>query len=518
LQKSVGTPTGITRHPYTSAMTKFRVLVLTLGTLTIHLVGINFSQAAPTTKALTCGYSSNSDLVLAYGVNSVTVTNPNGCNTFGTLASLRITQGSGSTWTYSKTIGGVTTSGAYGTFDGTFQTGSLGTEDSFTLNLTSATSNSVMFYNDSQGSFNVYFNSQVESINPNPVVIGRQVTVTGSNLTNVTNLTLQGPTYFGVTTSDRTATQLTFIMPETASGMMGPVTVTAGTYKLYLGGTNVWLTSLTAAAAPAVTAPGAPTIGVATGLSPTSASISFIAPASNGGATIETYTATSTPGSITGRVFQSASGSIIITGLTSSTAYTFRVTASNSAGTSSASSATVSITTPSTDAEVAASAKAALEAAVAKRETEKLAARADITNKIKSAKELTVESFSDADIPGITASNISLVQAEIIALPETSRADLNSILKIARKYEVVGTIASDRVTSIYSDCLIEIGLIAKENKFKATLTAAIKQLPITDRSSYVAIQRAVDAKMVELQARKARLASAIARNASRYSK
>lgn len=510
-------------------MKKNRVLVLVLGSLVINLIGINYSVAAPTTKALTCGYSSNSNLVLAYGVNSVTITNPSGCNTFGTLASLGITYGSGSTWTYSKTISGVTISGAYNTFDGTFQTGSLGTGDSFTLNLTSATSNMVMFYNDEQGRFYVYFNSQVESFNPSPVVIGRQVTVTGSNLSAVTSLSLQGPSFLSVNTSDRTATQLTFIMPETATGMYGPFTVEAGTYSVWLGGTNVKLTSLRAVtAALAVSAPGAPIIGVSTALSPTSASISFTQPASNGGAAIETYTATSTPGSFTGRLLQAGSGIITVTGLSSSTAYTFRVSASNSAGTSSASSATVSITTPASAAELAAqiaatasdaaaAAKAALDAAVAKREAEKLAARADIINKIKSSKELTVESFSNADIPGITVSNISLVQAEIIALPEASRVDLSQVLKIAQKYEVVGKIASDQVASVHSDSLIEIGLIPKGSKNKEAITAAIKTLPSSVRSSYASIKKAIDAKMADIQARKDRLANVIARNTSRYS-
>ena len=107
-------------------------------------------------------------------------------------------------------------------------------------------------------------------------------------------------------------------------------------------------------ATPDVTVPSTPTIGVVTALSPTSASVAFTAPTSNGGATIQNYTATSTPGSITGQVFQSGSGSITVTGLTSSTAYTFTVTASNSVGTSSVSSASISITTPATDEEFAA--------------------------------------------------------------------------------------------------------------------------------------------------------------------
>jgi uncharacterized delta-60 repeat protein len=269
---------------------------------------------------------------------------------------------------------------------------------------------------------------------------------------------------------------------------------------------------------PAATAPGAPTIGSATALSPTSVSITFTAPANNGGATIETYTATSTPGSITGRVLQSGSGSITITGLTSSTAYTFRVTAANSAGTSSASGATASITTPPSESERTAAALAAEKAAVAKREAEKQEARAEIKNSLVTSKVISLEMFTKAEISGITAENIAEVQNEIAALPQIFRADLNQVLKIARKYEVVGKIASNQVATVLPVTLIEIGLIPEDSKYKAAITSTIKKLPASDRSSYASIKKAIDAKMAEIQTRKDRLANVVARINSRYSK
>jgi hypothetical protein len=269
---------------------------------------------------------------------------------------------------------------------------------------------------------------------------------------------------------------------------------------------------------PAATAPGAPTIGAATTLSPTSVSITYTAPTSNGGATIETYTATSSPGSITGRVFQSGSGSITITGLTSSTAYTFRVTAANSAGTSSASGATASITTPPSESERTAAALAAEKAAAAKREAEKQEARAEIKNSLVTSKVISLEMFAKAEISGITAENIEEVQNEIAALPQISRADLNQVLKIARKYEVVGKIASNQVATVLPVTLIEIGLIPEDSKYKAAITSTIKKLPASDRSSYASIKKAIDAKMAEIQTRKDRLANVVARINSRYSK
>lgn len=84
----------------------------------------------------------------------------------------------------------------------------------------------------------------------------------------------------------------------------------------------------------------APTIGTATG-GIEQASITFTAPYDNGGATIASYTATSSPGSITG---SASSSPITVTGLTGGTAYTFTVTATNSAGVSAASSASNSVT------------------------------------------------------------------------------------------------------------------------------------------------------------------------------
>ena len=86
--------------------------------------------------------------------------------------------------------------------------------------------------------------------------------------------------------------------------------------------------------------PGAPTIGTATAGN-TQASVTFSAPASNGGANISGYTVTSSPGGITGTA---ASSPITVTGLTNGVAYTFSVTATNSAGTGSASAASNSVT------------------------------------------------------------------------------------------------------------------------------------------------------------------------------
>jgi len=77
-----------------------------------------------------------------------------------------------------------------------------------------------------------------------------------------------------------------------------------------------------------VIAPGAPE-DVSAGVGNQQASVSFSAPASDGGATITAYTVTSSPGGVT------ASGAVsplTLTGLINGVAYTFSVTATNSVG------------------------------------------------------------------------------------------------------------------------------------------------------------------------------------------
>ena len=88
------------------------------------------------------------------------------------------------------------------------------------------------------------------------------------------------------------------------------------------------------------TAPGAPTIGTATA-GDTQATVTFTAPASNGGAAITGYTVTSNPGGLTG----TGTGSpIVVTGLSNGVSYTFTVTATNSAGTGAPSAPSNSVT------------------------------------------------------------------------------------------------------------------------------------------------------------------------------
>jgi uncharacterized protein YhjY with autotransporter beta-barrel domain len=86
-------------------------------------------------------------------------------------------------------------------------------------------------------------------------------------------------------------------------------------------------------------APGAPAIGTVTAGNG-QATVSFTAPASTGGAAITSYTVTSSPGNVTAT---GSSSPLTVTGLSGGTAYTFTVTAMNSAGMGAASAASNSV-------------------------------------------------------------------------------------------------------------------------------------------------------------------------------
>lgn len=89
-----------------------------------------------------------------------------------------------------------------------------------------------------------------------------------------------------------------------------------------------------------VTAPGAPTIGAATA-GDGEVSVAFTAPASDGGMPITSYTATSTPGGLTGT---GTASPIVVEGLTNDTEYTFKVKATNAVGTGAESAASAAAT------------------------------------------------------------------------------------------------------------------------------------------------------------------------------
>ncbi|HCE45674.1 MAG TPA: laccase [Lentisphaeria bacterium] len=133
----------------------------------------------------------------------------------------------------------------------------------------------------------------------------------------------------------------------TASKTTSPIIVTGLTngtaYTFSVTANNAVGTGAASASTTAVTPvtlPGAPT-AVSAAAGNALATVSFTAPASNGGSAITSYTVTSSPG---GKTATGAASPLVVNGLTNGTAYTFTVKATTSIGTGPASAASVKVT------------------------------------------------------------------------------------------------------------------------------------------------------------------------------
>jgi hypothetical protein len=171
----------------------------------------------------------------------------------------------------------------------------------------------------------------VTNLNPNsgPVAGGNQITITGANFTyaSAVNFGDQGAGF--AVSSD---SSITAFVPPSDSGV-DQVGVTVAS----IGGVSASVSYSYTNVAPG--SPGAPTIGTATA-GDASAAVRFMAPASDGGSTITSYTATASDGTNPANGGQSASGPstpITVGGLTNGDSYTFTVTATNANSTGPAS-------------------------------------------------------------------------------------------------------------------------------------------------------------------------------------
>nr|WP_225562744.1 Ig-like domain-containing protein [Rhodanobacter sp. DHG33] len=133
----------------------------------------------------------------------------------------------------------------------------------------------------------------------------------------------------------------TAVCTVTSGGVLTVVTPGSCTINANQAGNGAYLAAAQVSQTFAIAAvvPGEPTIGTATA-GAAQATVTFTAPTSNGGAAITQYVATSSPGGLTSVC---AGSPCAVTGLTNGTAYTFTVTATNSAGSGMASVASNSV-------------------------------------------------------------------------------------------------------------------------------------------------------------------------------
>ena len=157
----------------------------------------------------------------------------------------------------------------------------------------------------------------------------------GSAITSYTATAVEDGTK-SCTTAD--GSTLTCTVTGLANGTAYTFTVTA-TNAVGTGAASSASNSVTPAAVP-----GAPTIGTVTAGN-TQATVTWTAPADNGGSAITSYTATAVEdGSKSCTTADGSTLTCTVTGLTNGTAYTFSVTATNAVGESAASSASSSVT------------------------------------------------------------------------------------------------------------------------------------------------------------------------------
>lgn len=127
-----------------------------------------------------------------------------------------------------------------------------------------------------------------------------------------------------------TATDYTFQIYATNSNGNSPVSTSSNQIKTF------------------AIVPDSPIIGTGTYIGNRTIRVAYTAPAYNGGSTITSYTAISTPGNISATTSTAGSGIINVPGLSALTSYTFKVHATNSIGTSSQSAASSLVSVPST--------------------------------------------------------------------------------------------------------------------------------------------------------------------------
>lgn len=205
------------------------------------------------------------------------------------------------------------------------------------------------YYNGTTSTFEIWNGSVWSAINSIPSTV-TSVTATDQGTGRVYN---NGQTSVAFTPATVGGAATSFLVTSspggyTASGSASPIVVTglqsntSYTYSVVASNNLGAAAALVSSAVTATTLPSAAGTPTATSVADGTGNISLSWTAANTGGITTSYVATSSPGGITST--SSASTSATMTGLTSGTAYTFTVVASNANGSAAASAASNSVT------------------------------------------------------------------------------------------------------------------------------------------------------------------------------
>jgi uncharacterized repeat protein (TIGR02543 family) len=149
--------------------------------------------------------------------------------------------------------------------------------------------------------------------------------------------------------------------------------------------------------------------------------------------------------------------------------------------------------------------EAAAKAAAEARAREVEVAKTQIKSVLSSGKPLTVDQLLKADINGVTAKNIDLVNADIAKLSEDQKTGIAAVEKVVFKFATVDKVANHSPLSMRD--LASVGLVSAESKYKGSISIALKSLPSESLDTYEKISAAVAAVEKKYADRKAALAA-----------